>query len=131
MGVLFNRALLAHAAASQGGGGATWSMTAGQDVPATGTVGYSIFGSGAGSISNEPIDGITLENQLSDAANSTFRLRFVGDNVATLSQFSELVIDGSPFAITDWQTTSGDTYANFTSTFPDYTSGQTYACELR
>ncbi|GLO71180.1 hypothetical protein MACH17_26970 [Phaeobacter inhibens] len=120
------RALLA--AANQGGGGFTWAMTAGS---ASGADGYYSL-SGQGSISNEPVPGLSLLFQRDNNSNGSTRLAYSEDQRSTLNTygFTELVVDGAVFSFTTWVFDYNRTYPNLSSE-PQYINGQTYVCELR
>ncbi|AHD09991.1 hypothetical protein PhaeoP75_02285 [Phaeobacter gallaeciensis] len=135
MGSLFANAMRAYVAANQGGGGVTWSMTAGEPYP--GEPGYFINRSNNGSLSNEPVPGAVLHAQLSrtsGAHTNDARLSFSGDVRPLVSSYTTFVVDGTSYALSGLvfmgQRTYWDVWPN-PDTWPQYTIGQTYACELR
>lgn len=123
----------------QVGGGNTWTMTAGAEFPSS--PGYSDQNAdgvpGGGSISAQPISGLTLVWQLSSAAGSRFALAFDGDHVDTLNAmgFTEFVVNGTSRTVAGWMYDANEappiTYIVLSGDRPIYNNGTTYNCELR
>ena len=123
----------------QAGGGNTWTMTAGAELPSF--PGYSDQNAdgvpGGGSISNQPVSGLTLVWQLSSAAGSRFALSFDGDHAAALNAmgFTEFVVNGVSRTVAGWAYEANEvppiTYAVLSGDLPVYANGTTYNCELR
>lgn len=120
-------------AANQGGGGVTWTMTAGGFFSGgQNNVGYRR--SVAGAISSEPIPGHPIDLQASrpGTPNVFVTLSFVGDATTQVSGFTEFVVNGTAYRIQNPQFSSNVTIWN---TYPDgqpsYVNGQIYVCELR
>jgi len=106
----------------------TWSMTAGTNGSYNGYSPASDLN--VGSISAEPVAGQTIRRQLSGVSNAS-RFQFLGNATSAVSGFTELVVNGTSYAISSWTYNGTATYAVFTTTAPTYSNGVTYTCELR
>lgn len=120
----------------------TWTMTAGTQ----GSVSFPGYQDGnadgtadRGSISNQPIEGITLAQQLTRASNPATtenrnRLSFGGDVRSQLPDPATLTVNGSQWSISglDLDIATGRTFYSVwsPSTPPIYVNGTTYNCSI-
>lgn len=104
----------------------TWNMTAG----VSGTQeGY--FSGLFGFISQEPLPGFTMQQQVYSTQFNFDTLVFNGNAVSALSGYTTLTVNGTGYALGTPTFSSGNNTTSVTTTgTPIYVSGTTYNCSL-
>lgn len=104
----------------------TWTMTAGSQP---GQAGY--FAGTFGSISQEPLSGFTMQQQVYSTQFNFDTLVFNGNAVSALSGYTTLTVNGTNYALgTPTFSSSNNTTSVPTTGTPVYASGTTYNCSL-